>query len=93
MHMQDLEHFTSAYVNEKLGKMRMEIYAIVAPYPVEFPRIKNACIKWSWKQPTQNGWCPAPPSIAHRLSVGNKLEMHNFLLSVEMAMTALNKLV
>jgi len=41
VHMQDLENFTSVYVNPKLRKMRMEAYAIVAPYPVEFPNIEK----------------------------------------------------
>ena len=92
VHMQDLEHFTSTYVNERIRKMQMEVYAIVAPYPVHFPSIKIACIKWSWKQPTQNGWCPVPPSIAHRLYVGNPMGMHDFLFSVELAMRDLHTL-
>ena len=41
VHMQDMENFTSVYVNPKLRKMRMEAYAIVAPYPVDFPKIKK----------------------------------------------------
>ena len=49
VHMRDLHEFTTVYVNPKLRKMRMEAYAVVAPYPVQFPQIKNACIKWAWK--------------------------------------------
>ena len=41
VHMRDMENFTSVYVNPKLRKMRMEAYAIVAPYPVDFPKIKT----------------------------------------------------
>ena len=50
VHMRDLHEFTTVYVNPKLRKMRMEAYTVVAPYPVDFPRIKNACIKWAWTQ-------------------------------------------
>ena len=64
VHVQDLEHFTSTYVNEKFRKIRMKVYAMVAKYPRHFPRIKMACIKWSWKQPTESGGhCTLPPSI------------------------------
>ena len=41
VHLQDLHDFVSVYVNPKLRKMRFEAYAIVAPYPVDFPRIKK----------------------------------------------------
>ena len=40
-HMNDLFEFTTVYVNEKLRKMRMEVYAIVAPYPIDYPKIKR----------------------------------------------------
>ena len=51
VHIQDLEHFTTTYVRDKFRKVNMKIYARVQKYPREFPRIKNACIKWTWKQP------------------------------------------
>ena len=93
VHMHDLETFTAVHVNQKLRKMRMEVYSIVAPYPLEFPKIKNACLKWSWRQTPVKGWCQLPPSIAHRLSTESKVSMHGFLLTLELAMTDLSKLV
>ena len=45
VHMQDMENFTSCYVNPKVRKMRMEAYAIVAPYPVDFPKIKKRMLE------------------------------------------------
>ena len=90
--MKDLETFTSVHVNPKVRKLRMEVYAIVAPYPVAFPKIKNACLKWSWRQTTINGWCQLPPSISHRLSAESKYGMYDFMLSLELAMAALSKL-
>ena len=92
VHMQDLETFTAVHVNQKLRKMRMEVYAVVAPYPVDFPKIKNACLKWSWRQTPHRGWCQVPPSILHRLTDDSKFGMYDFMLSVELAMAALSKL-
>ena len=92
VHMRDLHDFTTVYVNPKLRKMRMEAYATVAPYPVEFPRIKNACIKWAWKQTPNKGWCQLPPSISQRLSPESKYGMRDFMMQVEMAMMVLSKL-
>ena len=68
----------------------MEAYTVVAPYPLEFPRIKNACIEGSWKQIPKQGWCPVPPSISHRLS-GDKYGMPDFMSDLEAAMLALSK--
>ena len=90
VHMRDLHEFTLVYVNPKLRKMRMGAYTVVAPYPLEFPRIKNACIKWAWKQIPHRGWCPVPPSISHRLS-GEKYGMPDFMSQLEAAMLALSK--
>ena len=45
-HMRDLQDFTKVWVNPKHRKMRFEIYAVVAAYPVDCPKIKNACIKF-----------------------------------------------
>ena len=67
-HMQDLHEFTNVYVNPKLRKMRFEAYAVVSPYPIALPRLKNACLKWAWKQAPKRGWCELPPSISHRIS-------------------------
>lgn len=73
VHMQDLEAFTSVHAIQKLGEMRMEVYAVVAPYPVNFQKIKNACVKWSWRQIPNRGWCQVPPSILHRLSADSEI--------------------
>jgi len=67
-HMADLHEFTKVYVNPKLRKMRFEAYALVAAYPLQYPRIKNACLKWAWKQFPMRGWCPLPPNIGHRFA-------------------------
>ena len=76
-HMQDLQQFTTIFVNPNLRKMRFDTYGVVAVYPIHFPRIKNACIKWSYKQPTiLGGWCTAPPNIAGLLDEGGKFSMH-----------------
>ena len=92
-HMQDLKHFTSAYVNEKFRKICMKVYGVVAQYPRQFPRIKNACIKWSWKAGnTQIGSCYFPPGIKTLLDAHNCLNMYNFMLSLEAAMSNLHTL-
>ena len=91
MHMRDLHEFTTVYVNPKLRIMRMEAYAAVAPSPLDFPIIKNACIKWPWKQTPNTGWCQVPPSISHRLSGESKYGMYVFMLHLEAAMLALSK--
>ena len=93
VHMRDLHEFTAVHVNPKLRKMRMEAYAVVAPYPVQFPRIKNACIKWAWKQTPNKGWCQLPPSISHRLSGESKHGMYYFMVDLEAAMLDLSKFV
>ena len=90
--MEDMEKFTSVYVNPKLRKLRMEAYAIVASYPVDFPKIKNACLKWSWRQTPTKGWCQLPPNITHRFGRDPKYGMHDFLVTVETAMVGLSKL-
>ena len=93
VHVQDLEHFTSTYVNEKFRKIRMKVYAMVAKYPSRFPRIKMACIKWSWKQPTESGGhCTLPPSIGRKLSFTHTCGMARFMVDLEAAMKNLNLL-
>ena len=63
LHMADLHEFTKVYVNPKLRNMRFEAYGVISDYPVPFPRIKNACLKWAWKQPPKRGWCELPPAF------------------------------
>ena len=75
--MHDLANFVSAYVSPKVRKMRFDVYGIVCLYPYMFPKIKNACVKWSWRQPTTKGWCPMPPNITHRLNDDRKHGMMN----------------
>ena len=60
-HMRDLHDFTSVHVNPKLRKLRFEAYAVVAVLPFKYPRLKNALLKWCWKQPPIRTWCPVPP--------------------------------
>ena len=90
-HMQDLHEFTKVHVNPKLRKMRYEAYAVVAPWPIDFPRLKNACLKWSWFQPPSRGWCPLPPTIQHRLQKDSKYKMINLMEDIEDALCFLSK--
>ena len=92
IHMEDLFSFTGVFVNQKIRKFRMEAYGVIAPYPVEFPRIKNACLKWAWKQPPTRGFCQIPPSIAHRFNKDSRLQMYDFLKEVEGAFLQLGKM-
>jgi hypothetical protein len=93
VHLKDLADFTTVFVNPMLRKMRFEAYAVVAQYPVDFPRIKTACIKWAWKQPTTKGWCQLPPNILHRFSADSKYKMQGLMMDAEDAMLALSKFV
>ena len=90
--MKDLFAFTGVFVNPKVRKMRMEAYGVIAPYPEEFPRLKNACLKWAWKQPTTRGYCQLPPSIAHRFKKESTFQMYDFLKQVESAMLEVGKM-
>lgn len=92
-HMKDLHEFTTVYVNPKLRKMRMEAYATIAPYPIEYPRIKNACLKWAWKQTPSKGWCQLPPNISHRFASASKHNMIDFMMQLEATMLELSKIV
>ena len=47
MHLKDLFSFTSVFVNPMVRKMRIEAFGVISQYPVEFPRIKNASMKWA----------------------------------------------
>ena len=92
IHMKDLFSFTGVFVNPKVRKMRLETYGVIALYPEEFPKLKNACLKWAWKQPTTRGLCQIPPSIAHRFNKESRLQMYEFLKEVEDAFLLLGKM-
>ena len=92
-HMQDLHQFTTAFVNPMVRKMNFKTYKVVAAYPVEFPRIKNACIKWSWRQTPENGWCPLPPSISDCLRNDDKNNMYPFMCDIEVTFRTMSKCV
>ena len=66
---------------------------MVSAYPVEFPRIKNASLKWAWKQPPKRGWCELPISITHRLASGGKLSMLGLMREIEATFAFLTKSV
>ena len=74
-HMKDMNDFTSVHVNPKVRKLRFETYAVVAPLPIKYPALKNALVKWAWKQKPTKGWCPVPPSLQHRLDPKSKYAM------------------
>ena len=91
--MADMHEFTVVHVNPKLRKLRFEAYAVVAPYPLAYPRLKNASLKWAWKQTPVRGWCPVPPSIAHRLTPKNKTAMIVLMDEVEESFRHLSKAI
>ena len=90
-HMADLQDFTNVYVNPKLRKLWFEAYGVVSPYPVEFPKLKNASLKWAWKQTPKRGWCDLPISISHMFP-GN-LAMYTLMREIEETFASLNKSV
>ena len=90
-HMKDLQSFINAHVNPRLRKMRWEAYA-VAEYPVEFPKVRNAAIKWAYRQPPSRGWCQLPPNIAYRFDSGHKHNMRSLMEHIEEAMREMSKL-
>ena len=61
----------------------MSVYGQIAKYPVAFPGIKNACIKWSWRQTPRLGWCPIPVDISHRFSDESKYEWCELMAWIE----------
>ena len=65
-HLKNLYDFTQLHVNPKVRNIRFDTYAMVAPLPWALPRFKMAMLKWTWKQPTTRGWCPAPPNVGSR---------------------------
>ena len=70
--------------------MRFEACAVVTAYPVEFPRVKNACIKWAWKMPTKRQWFQVPPTIKERLDRSGKYSMYRLMVEIEGAMLYLS---
>ena len=90
-HMQDLQQFTTIFVNPKVRKMSFDIYGVVAKYPPHFPKIKNACIKWAYQQDTQRGWCPLPPNISKLLEEGGKRSLHREMLDIEHTFREMSK--
>jgi len=90
-HMEDLRSFTAVHVNSKLRKMRFEAYGVVAPYPLAFPGIKNACLKWAYKQQTTRGWCQLPPNIGFRLDRNSKSNMYEAMENIEECIVFLRK--
>ena len=90
-HMADLQEFTTIYVNPKVRKMRFEAYAVVSGYPIELPRVKNASLKWAWKQTPKRGWCELPISIAHRFT--GTFSMFSLVREIEEAFGFLAKAV
>ena len=85
-HMKDMHDFTSVHVNPRMRKLRLETYAVVAPLAVDRPRLKNALVKWAWKQPPVRGWCPVSPSIAHRLDSQSRFQMTKACKGIEESM-------
>ena len=81
--LERLRNFTTIFVNQKKRKMQMSVYAQVAPYPVAVPGIKNACLKWSWRQTPKLGWCQIPTDISHRFSDGSKYEWCEMMTWIE----------
>ena len=89
-HISDMTNFTTVFVNEKVRKMRFEVYGIIAPYPVKYVKLKNACLKWAWRQPTRHGWCQMPTCINHRLVEGSKFEWCEVMEDLEHALTVIS---
>ena len=75
-----------------MRKMDFEVYKLISGYPEEFPRLKNACLKWAWTQPPMRGWCQLPPSISYRLSGKGSMSMLGVMRDIENAFDWLNKL-
>jgi len=90
-HMEDLRSFTAAHVNAKLRKMRLEAYGVVAPYPLAFPGLENACLKLAYRQAPTRGWCQLPPSTMHRLDRRSKTNTCQTMENVEECFVFLRK--
>ncbi len=58
---------------------------------MEFPKLKNASMKWAWRQDPDRGWCQLPPNNSHRLNKDSKYSLCDVIMQAELAMTALSK--
>ena len=87
-HMADLLDFTQQNVNPKVRKLPFSAYSVVSGLPYSFPKLKNALVKWAWKQPVCRGWCPLPPQIGFRLEEGGRANMLRACEAMEEAMLA-----
>ena len=90
-HLKDLFEFTSLFVNEKYRKMRFQAYHHVARYPMDFPLIRNANMKWAWQQNTKFGWCPCLVSLEFRFEPDGKHSMCDFFEELEECLAVLKK--
>ena len=79
-------------MNQHIRKMQTTAYVVVSRYPVKYRRVSNASLKWAWKQPAKQGWCPTPPCILHRLDEDSKHEWVDLMDDIEEAFTAATKL-
>ena len=82
-HMEDLKQFTQVCVNPKKRNMRFELYSTVVEHPQEFPRIRNALIKWSWRTTPRRGYCELPPTISFRFVEGGARSMVKTMREIE----------
>jgi hypothetical protein len=87
--LQRMGDFTTIFVNQKKRKMQMCVYAVIAPYPVAVPGVKNACLKWSWRQTPRLGWCQIPADISHRFNDESKYEWCDIMTALEEVFSAL----
>ena len=90
-HMHDLKEFTQVCVNPKKRDMRFEIYSVVTEHPKEFPRIRNAMIKWSWRTTPQRGYCQLPPNISGRFKDAGSQSMVKAMRDIEGAFSWFGK--
>ena len=74
-HISDLQDFTGVHVNPRLRNLRFECYAAVAVLPYDRPRLKNALLKWTWRQKPTRGWCPVTPNLSFRFDTRGKYAM------------------
>ena len=59
---------------------------------MEYLKVKNASIKWAYRQPTSRGWCQLPPNIGYRFDSGNKHNMRSLMEHIEQSMREMIKL-
>ena len=85
-HMKDLQLWIELTVNPTIRKFRWESYGAVANYGIHFPRLKNAMLKWAWKQPPNNCMCQVPPKIDYRFNEKHEYSMRELMLEIEGAL-------